>query len=654
MSIRAARIKAISAIGAVLIVQGALAQQNPASTSSAPSSESQPQATNSAPPAIPSGGDPTATSTSSAINGFYDKRAQDGSVAQQASEANEHIKDKLTADDALQLGPLSDEEVKARFTKFLGMPPVSQKQLASYAAMVQNIELLLRNRQTFDAWKQLYALGQYPTIDAGVSQELAHRIEAVWNAGETNTQIQQRDQQLAQDARIASRNADLMSDTVRQKDFETVQRMQQNHVAHQQGNSTDDVTRDHQVDSSLSSSDPTSLMGKMELTDEYLRSLEARARIKVNELKAQQLLDQVKKEFADYVTTLYADGFYTHVVLAADFYRRLFQEGDYPVTMAKEVDSALAKSRDVTSTVDVFEYNLGRSELAAATNSLVQGFLESPYHSSLLSLPRDQKQQIANYVAQLDTMRNLVETRDYTGLEQLTGQIKATAKDFDTAKPMALVNAAKLEGQLRLGKAKLLAQQGKMDEAMQEFQAAAQAWPSNPDLKDKATLFFNTQDVKSQSLTEFDRLVAEKNYRELFNKQVEFAPAIQGDKTREDAFANALLIVKNAEVAAEKANSLILNGDVAGAWETVELATEKLPDDAKLNELRADLAGRSAEFVNAINRGKDAEEKHDFGYALTWYANAQHQYPPSEIANAGIERVSKAILSPKAASSASL
>jgi tetratricopeptide (TPR) repeat protein len=639
------------ALVALLTIQVASAQQSPANA--ADSTAPRPaQAPTSAPDeATPQAPGEPASSTSSAINGFYDKKPQDGTAAQKANDVAERMKDKAIADDALQLGPLGDDEVKARFEKFLGMSPVPQKQLDDYSATVQKIEDLLRTRQTFDAWKQLFVLSQYPSIDAGVGRELANRIEAVWNAGRTNVQIQQRNKQLAQDVKTASRNADLMSDGVRQKDRENARLMheyQGNKRSQPQNNGGVPQINQSGVsaDGPQSPPDPSSLMGKLALTDEYLTSLEGRARIKVNELKAEKLLDQVKKEFSDYVTSLYTDGFYTHVVLAADFYRRLFDEGDYPVDMAKQVNSALEKSRDVRSTVDVFEYKMSRSELAAATNRLAEGFIASSYNPALLSLPREEKQQIANYVAQLDSMRNLVEARDYTGLEETTKEIKTMAKDFDTTKPMALVNAARLEGQLRLGKAKLLAQQGKMEDAMKEFEAAAQAWPSNPDLKDKAGMFFDTQDVKSQSLTEFDRLVTEKNYRAIFEKQVAFAPAIQGDKTREDAFAHALTVIKDSEVASEKANALLLNGDVVGAWETVELAAQNLPDDQKLNKLRADLSGRSAEFVNAISRAKDAEQKHDLGYALTWYVNAQRQYPPSEMANAGIERVSKELLAP--------
>lgn len=606
--------------------------------------------------ASPRPADP-ASSTSSAIEGFYDKKPQDGTAAQKASDVSERVKDKMSAADALRLGPLGDEEVKVRFEKFLGMSPVPQQQLDEYAATVRNIEEQLRKRQTFDAWKQLHDLAHYTEIDAGVARELANRIEAVWNAGQTNVQIQQRNKQLQEEIKTSSRNADLLSSNVRQRDREHARLMREsqgNGRNNRPGQNNGGVPQINQsgvsADGSQVPPDPTALLGKLALTDEYLRSLEGRARIKVNELKAEKLLDQVKKEFSDYVASLYADGFYTHVVLAADFYRRLFQEGDYPVEMAKQVNSALEKSRDVAATVDVFEYKIARSELAAATDRLAEGFIASSYHPALLSLSRDEKQKVANYVAQLDSMRNLVEARDYTGLEELTKEIKATAKDFDTTKPMALVNAARLEGQLRLGKAKLLAQQGKMEKSMEEFQAAAQAWPSNPDLKDKAGAFFETQDVKNQSLAEFDRLVNEKNYRAIFDKQVAFAPAINGDKTREEAFKTALTAIKDAEVASEKANTLLVNGDVVGAWECVELAAQVLPDDQKLNKLRADLSGRSAEFVNAISRAKDAEQKRNLGYALTWYVNAQRQYPPSKMANAGIERVSKELLSPRAAS----
>lgn len=91
----------------------------------------------------------------------------------------------------------------------------------------------------------------------------------------------------------------------------------------------------------------------------------------------------------------------------------------------------------------------------------------------------------------------------------------------------------------------------------------------------------------------------------------------------------------------------MLNGDYSGAWETIELASSKLPDDKKLNKLRADLSGRSAEFVSAINKARDAEGRNEIGFSITWFVNAQRQYPASQIANQGIERLSKKLLEGK-------
>ena len=166
-------------------------------------------------------------------------------------------------------------------------------------------------------------------------------------------------------------------------------------------------------------------------------------------------------------------------------------------------------------------------------------------------------------------LKNVIEARDFGRVEELIADIKKIATDFDSTKPMAMIDAVKLESTLRLGKAKMLAQQGDLKDAMEEFQGAAEAWPGNPDLHDSATGFFSSQDLKTQSVTEFDRLVQEQNYRAIFDKQLVLAPAISGDAQREEQLKSALEKVQKAEMASDKANALVLNGDVYGAWETI-------------------------------------------------------------------------------------
>jgi len=350
---------------------------------------------------------------------------------------------------------------------------------------------------------------------------------------------------------------------------------------------------------------------------------------------------------------LFQSGRLNHVVLAGDFYRKVFQEGEYPAEMQQQINASLEINRDVNAALDVFHYKTEQGELVGAMDSLQQAFVMNELHPAVLGLERSLKRKIADFDRQLDRMRNLIEARDFASLEELLGKMRESVVDFDTAKPMAMVNAVKLESKMRLGKARLFAQQGNLEKAMEEFQAAAEAWPGNPELEDKALSFFNTQDVQSQALVEFDRLIKEENYREIFDKQLVFAPALRDDEGRQEAMKQALEFIKGAEMATEKANLLMVNGDFFGAWETIELAASKLPDDKKLNRMRADLSGRSAEFVSTINKARDAEQRNEKGYSLTWYVNAQRQYPASKIANEGIDRLSKQLLEnepPEAAS----
>jgi hypothetical protein len=58
----------------------------------------------------------------------------------------------------------------------------------------------------------------------------------------------------------------------------------------------------------------------------------------------------------------------------------------------------------------------------------------------------------------------------------------------------------------------------------------------------------------------------------------------------------------------------------------------------------ASLSTRCADFVSAINKARDAESRKEYGYSLTWYVNAQSEYPSSTLAHDGIDQVSKEIL----------
>lgn len=593
-------------------------------------------------PATPAGGD-----TGAALDYLFNRKPQEGSAAKQANEIGKRFDDKAKAAEALGLRRSEDPQTRARFETYLSMGAVPADQLKTYDSAREQVQALLRTDRVFDAWKQLHQLASFKSIDAGVSQELANRIEAIWNSGRATGRLDQRNQNLQNEIKRSNRNADLMSDGIREQEIKYRRKESEGRSGGKSGKKAPNggvPSAGDPTGGAVSAPSIAGIEGRLQLTEEYLQSLEAKAKIKLNELKAEKLLEQAKADFGEYIGTLYSSGRYTHVILSADFYRKIFNESEYPVAIANQVNASLERARDVKAAVEVFRYKIGRQELASATDRLQEAFMASEFHPAVLGLDRDLKEKAADFLAKLGQMQNLIEARDFTALETMLRETKEMASDFDISKPMALVNAVKLESRLRMGKAKLAAQTGDLKTAMEEFQAAAEAWPANPALEENAGTFFTTQDVKTQSVTEFDRLLNDANYRAIFDKQLAFAPAIHGDAKREEALKDALLKIKDAEIAAEKASALVMNGDAVGAWEAIELAAANLPDDKKLNKLRADLSGRSAEFVSTINKAKEAEAKQELGYSLTWYVNAQRQYPPSRLANEGIERLTRELL----------
>lgn len=656
------RISFLLLVPGTLVIAGSitvLAQQAPTAPEvSTPAPDTSASATPAADPAVapanpppanpaPSGASGNAgngdSGTSAALDYLFNHKAKDGSAAKEAMGANTEAKNRASAQDALGTQPIEDPDMRARFETYLGMTEVSQDQIKAYADDMQSVIDLLHQRRTPEAWQKLYKLAQYQTIDAGVSWELANRIESIWNADETKNKVAKLNDDLQHQADTANHNADLMSGDIKDEEVDYQRKL---HNAGITSGKSGGGSQGAPSDSTSTSMTPPSdeIMGKLQLTEEYLNSLAAQSKIKLNELKVDKLFDQAKADFADYITTLYKSGRYQHVLIAADFWRQIFDEGDYPVSMAQQVNASLEANNEVSTNVGVFKNNLAQQNVAAATDNLEQAFMINEINPALLGVPLAQKKPILTFTHELRRMQNIIEARDFADLETVLAQIKQTAPDFDSVKATSIVNAVKLESQLHLGKAKLAAQQGDLKTAMDEFQAAGEAWPGNPDLKDKALSFFNSQDVQTQSLDEFDRLVSDNNYWAINDKQLVFAPAMRDDTKRQGQLKAALEKVKTAETAIEKANLMQSNGDVDGAWETVQLAIKSLPDDLKLNAMRGDLAGKAADFVSAINKAQDAEAKQELGYSLSWYAVAQRAYPASQIANQAIDRISKGIL----------
>jgi hypothetical protein len=639
------RINAIAlAVGLPLSALGAAhaAAQNaaPAPANGAPAPAAAPQ--------------PAPTDAQTISNDIFHEQNDQGTVGHGGADVLESLSDRIKATDVLATPALDNAAVGERFKTYLGLHAVSDDRIKAYFGQMNEVTDLLKGGSTFPAWKILYSMSDYTDLDAGISRELAHRIEAIWNSDKTQNGLELANNNLRNKLDTDIHNSDVDADDLHQQDL--LENAKQNGGGHGGGNNQS--TNSNATNSSLLSpnADPVAaeasmlpqmsgaLQRKMELTDDYLKTLEERANIKLNQIREHKMDEEDQADFASYIKTLYDTHRYYHVIIAADFYRALFNQDEYPVDMQDEVNKSLEINEQVTQNVEVFKYNATQGKYYAASTELQNGFLSNEFHPALQGLDRDAKQKVGDLLSKLDVLKNQIEVRDFELVDAQIASVQKIASDFDATKPEAMVNDIKLASRLRLGKAKLLAQQGELTEAMKEFQTAAEEWPGNPDLKGASDTFFGTEDVKNQSTDDFDRLVQDENYREIFEKALAFGPAVHGDPKREQQLKDAVAKVQKAEMASEKANMLVMSGDVDGAWETIEAAVKDWPDDVKLNKMLASLSTRCADFVSAINKARDAESKKEYGYSLTWYVNAQSDYPSSTIAHDGIDQVSKEIL----------
>jgi Tfp pilus assembly protein PilF len=615
---------------------GGAPQQPPATA--APATASNPGGA----PGTPQGGNGGATGTT--LNYLYNTKPGDGTAAQGGANSATAMQQKMMAADMLSG---AENLIPAELESYLNSAEVPADEVKKYEQLFKvTVDMLRDKRQASAAVANLYSLSDYPW-DAGISRLLANRVLAFWDMRNNQSELDAANRQLQARVKDSSRNADMISEEVWRKDQE---RMRQNSMGNKsQAQKKDDKDKDKNSKAFLPSPKDaqdslSGVMGKLQLTEEYFTSLDSRARMRLNEREMEELEKKAKADFKKFVDVLFQGKRHYHARIAADFYRVLFGDGDLPPELAAQAAASSEIIRQTESDIEVFKFKVEGQKVASASKILREAFFRSQYHPALQAVMRTQKLPVADYYEQLQQVQAMIEAKDFVKLEVALQRIEKDAVDFDGTKPRALVEAVKRESQMRLGMAKLAAQNGNLDKAMEEFRAAATAWPGNPDLEKASQQFFASQDMKTQGTDDFERAIKDENYRLIFENQLQFAGAVHGNPQKEQQLKKALEKVKAAEIAYEKASLMDRGRDPFGAWETLELASEDWPEDSKLNKMRADVSVRASEFVASVSRARDAEKRGQDGFALTWYLNAQRQYPPSQLANDGIERMSDAVL----------
>jgi tetratricopeptide (TPR) repeat protein len=300
--------------------------------------------------------------------------------------------------------------------------------------------------------------------------------------------------------------------------------------------------------------------------------------------------------------------------------------------------------RDVEEGVEAYDFLLERQEMDSATKRLSEAFLIGEYMPPVRTLSRDKKRQSLAYAQKANQLVNAIGVKDYTLAETRVHEMETMAKDFDSSKPMAAIETARTVSSMHIAKGVNAAVAGDQKVVEQEFRAATEIWPRNPDLKEAFTKISGYSNVANQAAVAFDQLLSQKNYRQIFDDKARFIAATATDPVRQKQLEQVLDNMTEIEKAIVSAQEIEKRGDFAGAWENTESAFNKFPSDSKLNQIRADLTTKAADFVGALRRAQELKKKGQPGSSLAWYLKAQQIYPNSDIAKQGIESLTEEIL----------
>ncbi|MGH8047652.1 MAG: hypothetical protein ACREKL_10420, partial [Chthoniobacterales bacterium] len=371
---------------------------------------------------------------------------------------------------------------------------------------------------------------------------------------------------------------------------------------------------------------------------------------------------QAKIAFQSLMVQLFVQRRFQHVLIATRFYRNIFTDGDDEVKVQGTSKSIFDKTtgmpptvstmdamaneiiRDVEEGVDAYNFLLERQEMDSATKRLSEAFLVGEYLPPIRTLSRDKKRQSLSYAQKANQLVNAIEVKDYTLAETRVHEMEDMAKDFDSSKPMAAIATARTVASMHIAKGVNAAVAGDQKTVEEEFRAATEIWPRNPDLKEAFTKITGYGNVANKAAVDFDQLLSQKNYRQIYDDKERFIAAVAMDPVRSKQLEQVLNNMAEIEKAIVSAQEVGKRGDFAGAWESAEIAFNKFPSDSKLNQIRADLTTKAADFVGALRRAQDLEKHGQPGSSLAWFLKAQQDYPNSDLAKQGIERLTKQIL----------
>ncbi len=532
--------------------------------------------------------------------------------------------------------------MRARFERYLQTPQTSDD-VQKYIKILDKIEKLLTpnaitqanyytNQQ--EAFNLLFEAAQYE-MDANNSLTIASQVKKIWTM-----------------------RAEFRDLNITKNQLEALRKLQEGVVVNraQKIEEANDDTTAGSTNKLKKTSQGTTELG-YRVKDESRTQAEILA--KSAEMTALGLKAQV--EFQSQMVGFLLQRRYRHCIITSAFYRVLFKGANQNIKVgAKEVKEFFPvsdfvptlESLDTLAREAMNDVSLGmktvddlhkQGEIYASFERLQETYFLGEYEPVVMTFDAVKKREMLDLWRDLRELQRIGDERDLANVEGYVNKVKGRAKDFPGTSILSKVNNAINASNMSVLSAKQAALSGDTNKAEAALEKAGKIWPQNPQIKEFANQVVSRQDKIGQMIPEFDRLVSESKWRDIFNKKLEFALALSSDKGRSDKLRQIVNRVGELDANIQKASVLATQNNPYLAWDVLVEASKTESDDLVLAKTRSDIAPLVADYARLIALAEKFEKEGAEAAALNAWLQAQDINPASPACGEAIKRLARIV-----------
>jgi hypothetical protein len=353
---------------------------------------------------------------------------------------------------------------------------------------------------------------------------------------------------------------------------------------------------------------------------------------------------------------------FLHAMIGADFYRHIFKSSGQNLEVGKDRIAEIIPDGDYLPTVDsiasiarsaISDVETGISavlnarrdrQMISALERLQETFFLGEFLIPVQLLDSEIKREFRSLYQEMREAKNLMDLKDYDGVDEVVRSIASRADDFSAREILAATNTQRTLSNLSLNASRQLASAGDATKAQEKMVQAIEYWPLNPAIQAVTQQAVDLGDARVQARMMFDDSYERNEYRRLYDRSTELAVGLSDDPVRSKQLMEIVRNVGLVDTSIAQAQEMVKRGMPYQAWEFLMAAKEMLPDDGPLNREIANLSLRVAPLVSLLDKAQRTEQQGDYFAALVQYMAAD-EVAPTRTAREGVERVSAKIMS---------